>query len=64
MKQFDKLTATYLYCNKCGRSMPVRERLLLVLPDGNLYDYQCTQCGESIGDRREKKGNLFDNQDA
>ena len=23
----------------------MRERLLLVLPDGNLYDYRCARCG-------------------
>lgn len=53
MKQFEKLTATHLYCNNCGQSMPVRERLLLVLPDGELYDYSCAQCGESVGSRKE-----------
>jgi len=37
-KSFDQLNASLLYCNKCGRAMPVRERLLLVLPDGELYD--------------------------
>jgi hypothetical protein len=32
--------------------MPVRERLLLVLPDKEIFDYLCTGCGSSIG-RRE-----------
>ena len=32
--------------------MPVRERLLLVLPDREIYDYLCTSCGSSVG-RRE-----------
>jgi hypothetical protein len=32
--------------------MPVRERLLLVLPDREIYDYLCTGCGSSVG-RRE-----------
>ena len=32
--------------------MPVRERLLLVLPDREIYDYLCTECGMSVG-RRE-----------
>ena len=31
--------------------MPVRERLLLVLPDKDLYEYLCTGCGESLGER-------------
>jgi len=30
----------------------VRERLLLVLPDGELYEYLCTCCGESVGKRK------------
>jgi len=32
--------------------MPVRERLLLILPDREIYDYLCTGCGSSVG-RRE-----------
>ena len=32
--------------------MPVRERLLLVLPEREIYDYLCTGCGSSVG-RRE-----------
>lgn len=53
-RQFDRLTATELYCPKCGRSMPVRERLLLVLPEGDKYEYLCRRCGTSVGDRIEK----------
>jgi hypothetical protein len=37
VKQYDDLKATYLFCNNCGGSMPVKERLLLILPDGYLY---------------------------
>lgn len=53
-RQFDRLTATELYCPKCGRSMPVRERLLLVLPEGDKYEYLCVRCGTSVGDRIDK----------
>jgi DNA-directed RNA polymerase subunit RPC12/RpoP len=53
-RQFDRLTATELFCPKCGRSMPVRERLLLVLPEGDKYEYLCVRCGTSVGDRIEK----------
>ena len=35
--------------------MPVRERLLLVLPDKEIFDYLCTGCGSSVG-RREITG--------
>jgi hypothetical protein len=30
----------------------VRERLLLVLPDGELHDYRCQGCGESLGTKK------------
>jgi hypothetical protein len=36
--------------------MPVRERLLLVLPDGDLYDYTCQGCNSSIGSKTERAG--------
>ena len=53
-KSFEQLSASLLYCNKCGQAMPVRERLLLVLPDGDLYDYSCRRCGSSVGSRTVK----------
>lgn len=53
-KQFKALKATELYCPKCKQSMPVIERLLLVLPEGDKYEYLCANCGESVGDRIEK----------
>ena len=53
-RQFEKLRATELYCPKCRRAMPVRERLLLVLPEGDKYEYLCAYCGTSVGDRIEK----------
>jgi hypothetical protein len=56
MEQFDQFNAALLYCNKCGRAMPVRQRLLLVLPDGELYDYTCQACNSSVGSKTEKAG--------
>ena len=53
-KQFENLRATELYCPRCRRAQPVRERLLLVLPRGELHDYRCTVCGESLGEREVK----------
>lgn len=50
-RQFENLRASSLYCNKCKASMPVRERLLLVLPDKEIYDYLCTGCAGSLGQR-------------
>lgn len=51
---FDQLKAARLYCKRCGEAMPVRERLLLVLPDGELYDYACERCGDSLGSKTDK----------
>jgi len=50
-EQFGAFTASELYCPKCRKSQPVRERLLLVLPNGELHEYLCTGCGESLGKR-------------
>jgi hypothetical protein len=50
-RQFESLRASSLYCNKCKTAMPVRERLLLVLPDKEIFDYLCTGCGASVGQR-------------
>ncbi len=54
MQQFESFRASELYCPKCKVSRPVRERLLLVLPGSELYDYRCTVCGTSVGEREAK----------
>ena len=54
MRQYEDLQATYLYCDNCGGSMPVKEYLLLILPDGELYDYRCAGCGAVLGDKKTK----------
>lgn len=56
MQQFENFTASSLYCDKCKTAMPVRERLLLVLPDKELYDYLCTGCASSVGSREVTAG--------
>jgi len=48
-KQYEDFAATELFCPRCRAAMPVRRRLLLVLPSGDKYDYVCTRCGESVG---------------
>ena len=50
-KDFD---ATELYCSNCRRAVPVRKRLLLVLTNGDKYDYSCVYCGASVGDKTVK----------
>jgi hypothetical protein len=54
--QFENLTASSLYCQKCKATMPVRERLLLVLPDKEIFDYLCTGCASSVGQREVTAG--------
>ena len=51
MEQFESFKASRLYCRRCAKSMPVRERLLLILPDKDLYEYLCTGCWDSLGER-------------
>ena len=55
-ESYGEFNASLLYCNKCGQAMPVRQRLLLVLPDGELYDYTCQTCNSSVGSKTEKAG--------
>ena len=50
-QQFESLRAASLWCNQCKAAMPVRERLLLVLADKEIYDYLCTGCANSVGQR-------------
>jgi hypothetical protein len=57
--QFESLRASSLYCRRCGQTMPVRERLLLVLPDKEIYDYLCTGCADSVGQREVTAGELL-----
>ncbi|MFM8459201.1 MAG: cytoplasmic protein [Chthoniobacterales bacterium] len=56
--QFESLRASSLFCRRCGQAMPVRERLLLVLPDKEIYDYLCTGCADSVGQREITAGEL------
>ena len=50
-QQFGAFTASELYCPNCRRSQPVREKLLLVLPNGELHEYLCATCSNSLGKR-------------
>ena len=50
-KEFD---ATELYCPKCKQSVPVRKRLLLILPEGDKYEYLCAHCSETVGTKMDK----------
>ncbi len=50
---FDQLEATMLFCPKCRVAGPVRKRLLLILPQGDKYEYLCSRCGSICGDKIE-----------
>ena len=49
---FEEFQASALFCNACRCAQPVRQRLLLVLPDGELFEYLCAACGASVGSRK------------
>jgi len=54
-RQFQTLRASELYCPTCRRAMPVRERLLLLLRDGELHEFRCARCGTSLGTRQVRE---------
>jgi len=56
---FDQFEATELYCPKCGRAVPVRKFLLLILPDGDKYEYRCQFCGTKVGDKTDRSGQFY-----
>ena len=49
-KEFD---ATELYCPNCRQAVPVRKHLLLVLPEGDKYEYRCVYCAASVGTKMD-----------
>lgn len=57
-QQFGAFTATELYCPKCQSVQPVREKLLLVLPSGELFELLCARCASSLGKRNVEGSSL------
>jgi len=51
---FEEFEATSLYCPKCKGAVPVRKRLLLVLPEGDEYEYLSAYCSSSVGTKIDK----------
>jgi hypothetical protein len=51
---FKNFDATELFCQKCKQAVPVRKRLLIVLPDGDKYEYLCAYCASSVGTKIER----------
>jgi hypothetical protein len=52
---FREFDATELYCPKCRESVPLKKRLLLVIPEGDMYEYLCAYCLASVGTKIDKK---------
>lgn len=57
--QFEEFEATELYCTKCRQAVPVRKFLLLILPEGDKYEYRCAHCGNTVGDKIDRRGQYF-----
>ena len=55
---FERMEASLLACPKCRIAVPVRKRLLLILPEGDKYEYVCPQCGTTCGSTVEKNSPL------
>ena len=50
---YGQFEASSLFCPRCREAVPVRKRLLLVLPDGDKYEYLCSFCSFSLGTKME-----------
>jgi hypothetical protein len=53
-ESYQDFDATQLYCPKCKQAVPVRKRLLLVLPEGEKYEYLCAYCASSVGTKIDR----------
>ncbi len=51
---FEQMEASMLFCPNCRQAMPVRKQLLIVLPEGDKFDYLCAKCGSVAGDKIER----------
>jgi len=56
---FGQFEAASLFCPRCKKATPVRKTLLLVLPDGNKYDYACSVCGTHVGGKTDSDSSEF-----
>jgi hypothetical protein len=52
---FKQFEATSLYCPRCKAAVPVRKKLLLVLPEGDEYEYLCAYCSFTVGTKIERE---------
>ncbi len=56
---YDEFEATSLFCPRCRQAVPVRKKLLLVLPTGTKYDYLCANCGAPVGGKLDQDPTEF-----
>ena len=49
-----ELDGALLRCPRCREAVPVRKRLLLVLPEGDKFEYVCTRCSATCGIKIER----------
>jgi DNA-directed RNA polymerase subunit RPC12/RpoP len=49
------MEATLLACPQCRVAVKPRKRLLLVLAEGDKYEYVCPTCGSTCGTTVEKE---------
>ncbi|UCD82414.1 MAG: hypothetical protein JSW26_13600 [Desulfobacterales bacterium] len=52
---YEDFDATELYCQRCKQAVPVRKRLLLVLPEGEKYEYLCAFCSATVGTKMDRQ---------
>ncbi len=57
METYKDFDATQLYCPTCKQAVPVRKRLLLILPEGEKYEYLCAYCAGSVGTKIDRDEN-------
>jgi len=57
---FEELEATSLFCPRCKVAVPVRKKLLLILPEGEEYEYLCVYCSSSVGTKITKDAPSID----
>ena len=56
---FDEFEAIELYCPTCKKAVPVIKSLLLILPEGDKYEYRCRFCGTPVGDKIDRHGQYY-----
>jgi len=56
---YKEFEASELYCPKCAKAVPVVKHLLLILPEGDKYEYRCRFCGTPVGEKMDKQGQYY-----